>query len=131
MLVRYLSATYEKYHTFLDGSASLDIEKFLKSSEQEELSQFAKVGFHTHTHTHTYMPSPPHTPITHSHTHTQMIKHLRKQADELYLLRRDVYLNFLVVECSEVNKELTERANTLADRLVAFMVDRNRELNKE
>lgn len=38
----YLKDTYTQYHSFLDGSASLDIDNFLKSGEQE-LSFFAKV----------------------------------------------------------------------------------------
>ena len=38
---RYLSTTYEKYRPLLDGSASLDVDTFLKSDE--ELSMFGKV----------------------------------------------------------------------------------------
>ena len=40
---KYLSATYDKYHTYLDGSASLDVDSFLKSSDQE-LAMFGKVN---------------------------------------------------------------------------------------
>ena len=61
----------------------------------------------------------------------QRIKKLRQQADELFLLRRRVYLNFLVVDCKAVNDELYQDAIKLADKLVTFLVDRNRELNKE
>lgn len=42
MEYRYLEETYSQYHAFLDGSASLDIDNFLKSGEQE-FSFFAKV----------------------------------------------------------------------------------------
>ena len=52
---KYLSATYDKYHTYLDGSASLDVDSFLKSSDQE-LAMFGKVNsivllFLVHVHT--------------------------------------------------------------------------------
>ena len=39
---RYLSDTYSPYYAFLDGSASLEIDNFLKSGEHE-LGFFAKV----------------------------------------------------------------------------------------
>lgn len=39
---RYLSSTYEKYHSFLDGTASQEVDAFLKS--EQELSTFGKVS---------------------------------------------------------------------------------------
>ncbi len=41
-MYRYIEETYSKYHSFLDGSASLEVDNFLKSGEQE-FSFFAKV----------------------------------------------------------------------------------------
>ena len=38
-----MTDTYSPYHSFLDGSASLEIDNFLKSGEQE-LSFFGKVA---------------------------------------------------------------------------------------
>lgn len=38
---RYLSATYEQYRCLLDGSASREVDSFLKSDQ--ELSAFGKV----------------------------------------------------------------------------------------
>lgn len=38
---RYLSTTYDQYQPLLDGSASRDVDAFLKSDE--ELSVFGKV----------------------------------------------------------------------------------------
>ena len=40
---RYVSATYTKYEQLLDGSAAIEVDDFLKSSDQE-LQQFGKVS---------------------------------------------------------------------------------------
>jgi len=61
----------------------------------------------------------------------QRIKKLWAQADELYLLRRKVYMNFIEVDCTEVNEMLRLEATGLANKLTSFLVDRNRDLNKE
>ena len=47
------------------------------------------------------------------------------------MLRHTAYLNLVCVRCGEVNQLLAERALDLADRLVTFLIDRNRDLNKE
>ena len=39
---RYIKETYSQFHSFMDGTASQEIDNFLKSGEQE-LSFFAKV----------------------------------------------------------------------------------------
>ena len=79
---------------------------------------------HTHiyilAHTHTY-PLPTH----------QWIDRLRGQSGKLSLLRHTAYLNFVCLRCGEVNQLLATRASDLADRLVTFLVDRNRDINKE
>lgn len=61
----------------------------------------------------------------------QWITKFRRQAGELSLLRRTAYLNFISLQCSEVNTLLYQRALELADRLVSFLMDRNREFNRE
>lgn len=38
---RYVSVTYGNYHSFLDGSASLEVDNFLK--QDQELRTFGKV----------------------------------------------------------------------------------------
>lgn len=40
---RYLTETYEQYYYLLDGSATLEVDNFLKSGEHE-LTFFAKVA---------------------------------------------------------------------------------------
>ena len=61
----------------------------------------------------------------------QWITKFRKQAGELSILRRTAYLNFISLHCGDVNTLLYQRATELADRLVSFLIDRNREFNKE
>jgi len=39
---RYLSSTYDKYSQFLDGSANVEVDNFLTSSDSE-LEDFGKV----------------------------------------------------------------------------------------
>ncbi len=59
-----------------------------------------------------------------------MIKKFRSQSDELYLLRRKVYLNFVALDCLEVNGKLQRVAEDLANRLVEYMISQNRDLNR-
>lgn len=47
------------------------------------------------------------------------------------MLRRTAYINFIALDCEDVNVLLSQRATELADRLVFNLVDRNREANKE
>ena len=47
------------------------------------------------------------------------------------MLRRTAYLSFMTLDCEKVNLMLASRASDLADHLVSFLVDRNRELNKK
>lgn len=61
----------------------------------------------------------------------QWISKYRKQAGDLSVLRRTSYLNFISLDCADVNILLTQRALELADRLVVFLIDRNREFNRE
>ena len=61
----------------------------------------------------------------------QLITKFRKQAGDVSVLRRTAYLNFISLNCADVNILLVQRALELADRLVMFLVDRNREFNKE
>ena len=56
---------------------------------------------------------------------------LRSQASDLLVLRRTAYLSFMAVDCSKVNLLLASRAIDLAQHLVNFLIDRNRELNKK
>ena len=97
---RYLEATYHKFQCFLDGSASLETDTFLKADQ--ELSAFGK-----------------------------RISKLRTQAGELSVLRRTVCLNFIALDCTEVNLLLARRVLELADRIVAFLVNSNKETNRE
>ena len=60
----------------------------------------------------------------------QWITKFRRQAGELTVLRRTAYLNFISLHCAEVNILLYQRAQELADRLVTFLTDRNREFNR-
>ena len=62
---------------------------------------------------------------------SQWINRLRTQSEDLSVLRHTAYLNLVCVRCGEVNQLLAERASDLADRLVTFLIDRNRDLNKE
>lgn len=56
---------------------------------------------------------------------------LRSQASELDVLRRRAHLNFIAIDSEEVNVALSNRIMELADRLVLYLIDRNREFNKE
>lgn len=97
---KYLSETYDGHRDLLDGSASHDIDAFLK--EDQELAAFGK-----------------------------RVRRLRSQAGGLSVLRQTAYLNLLILDCRAVNQLLAARANELADRLIAFLVDQNRDLNKD
>lgn len=61
----------------------------------------------------------------------QRIDHLRAQSGELAVLRQTVCLNLLSLDCKDVNLLLSRRASDLAERLIAFLVSKNRDLNKE
>ncbi len=61
----------------------------------------------------------------------QRIDQLRAKSGELSMLRLTAYLNFLSIDCREVNLLLEQRISDLADRLAHFLVDRNRDLNRE
>ncbi len=60
-----------------------------------------------------------------------MIKKFRDQSDELYLLKRKVYLNLLAVDCCEVNERLQRMASDLASSLVNQLVENNRDFNRK
>ncbi len=53
---RYVSATYTKYEQLLDGSAAIEVDDFLKSSDQE-LQQFGKVSLQNVTSAYMYIQS--------------------------------------------------------------------------
>lgn len=61
----------------------------------------------------------------------QQIDKLRSQAADLSVLRRTAYLNFVALDCEKANLLLRNRATDLAQHLVYFLVERNRELNKK
>ena len=66
-----------------------------------------------------------------SYASCQRIDRLQSHIDELEVLRQTVYLNFLCLDCRDVNLLLARRASELKERLITFLIDRNRELNKE
>ena len=47
------------------------------------------------------------------------------------MLRRTTYLSFMALNCEKVNLLLSSRAVDLAEHLVLFLIDRNREMNKK
>ena len=61
----------------------------------------------------------------------QNIDQLQGQSRALLVQRRTVHLNLLSLDCSEVNLLLAQRASDLTERMVAFLIDRNREMNRE
>ncbi|CAH1793734.1 unnamed protein product, partial [Owenia fusiformis] len=60
----------------------------------------------------------------------QKIDSYRELKDEIALLRITVPLSMFCLDCQALNAELCHRAQKLRDRLVAFEVDENRDLNK-
>ena len=60
----------------------------------------------------------------------QKIDKFRALYDELALLRQTAYLNLFSLDCKELNLLLAKRAMDLAERLVAALVIKNRDLNK-
>ena len=46
------------------------------------------------------------------------------------MLRRIAYLSFVALDCEKVNLMLATRATDLAEHLVMFLIERNREMNK-
>lgn len=126
-----MSETYDGHRDLLDGSASHDIDAFLK--EDQELAAFGKVGTQRcirwslalDCYAVSGSPLPP--PLS----SPQRVRRLRSQAGGLSVLRQTAYLNLLILDCRAVNQLLAARANELADRLIAFLVDQNRDLNKE
>ena len=61
----------------------------------------------------------------------QKIVQLRERGDQLCVLRTTAALNLVSLDCREVNEILTKRAYSLADRVVTFLLNENRELNRE
>ena len=61
----------------------------------------------------------------------QKIDKFRALSDELALLRQTAYLNLFSLDCKELNLLLAKKAMDLAERLVAALVVKNRDLNKE
>ena len=61
----------------------------------------------------------------------QKIVQLRERGDQLCVLRTTAALNLVSLDCREVNEILIKRANSLADRVVTFLLNENRELNRE
>ena len=61
----------------------------------------------------------------------QKIDKLRAWGDQLCVLRSTAALNLFSLECVQVNEILTRRAYALAERVVTFFVNENRDLNKE
>ena len=49
---------------------------------------------------------------------------------EIASLHITVPLNMLCLNCNDVNQELSERAKRLADRMIQFVVDENRDKNR-
>ena len=49
---------------------------------------------------------------------------------EIASLHITVPLNMLCLNCNDVNQELSERAKRLADRMILFVVDENRDKNR-
>lgn len=61
----------------------------------------------------------------------QKIVQLRERGDQLCVLRTTAALNLVSLDCSDVNEILIKRAYSLADRVVTFLINDNRELNRE
>ncbi|KAL5473898.1 hypothetical protein EMCRGX_G028462 [Ephydatia muelleri] len=64
-------------------------------------------------------------------TYGKKIDKFRALSDELALLRQTAYLNLFSLDCKELNLLLVKRAMDLAERLVAALVIKNRDLNKD
>ncbi|XP_057310450.1 dynein axonemal heavy chain 3-like isoform X2 [Hydractinia symbiolongicarpus] len=54
----------------------------------------------------------------------------QKLSDEISGLHITVPLNMFCLNCQQLNDELVTRCNTLANKMITFIVDQNRELNK-
>ena len=60
----------------------------------------------------------------------QKIQEYQDLKDEIMLLRITVPLSMFCLDCVNLNNELALRAQRLKERLVAFEVDENRDLNR-
>lgn len=49
----------------------------------------------------------------------------------MHILRRIAYLSFVALDCEKVNLLLATRATDLAEHLVLYLIERNREMNKK
>lgn len=110
---------YQCYQALLDGSAGQEVDSFLN---EQVLSTYGKVGNLLHD------------TIIHVHIiyyFCQKIDKFRALSDELALLRQTAYLNLFSLDCKELNLLLAKKAMDLAERLVAALVVKNRDLNKE
>ena len=61
----------------------------------------------------------------------QRVKSLRDCSAELAELRRSVRLNLLHVSCGMVNDLLSQTAMELADMITTYLIEDNRQKNKE
>ena len=107
----------DQYTSLLDGTASMEVDSFIKSVDVE------RYPLPPTLHPYSLSSLPP--------SLNQRINKFRALSRELSVLRRRVYLNFVLLDCSDVNLMLAKRAADLSERLVSFVVAQNRELNKE
>ena len=96
------------------------MDKFLK--EEQELELIGKVRKIL------YKPGC----ICHSsYMYVQRIKKLQALGDELSVMRCTAALNLVSLDCREVNEILAKKAFSLADKIITFLLNDNRERNKE
>lgn len=61
---------------------------------------------------------------------SQKIDSYQNLSKEIASLHITVPLNMLCLNCDDVNKELSARAARLADRMIQYVVDQNRDKNR-
>ena len=61
---------------------------------------------------------------------SQKIDSYQNLSKEIASLHITVPLNMLCLNCDDVNKELSARAARLADRMIHYVVDQNRDKNR-